>query len=67
VSELSKITGIPASALFYKRKDWREDDPEEKRLSETSKKMFLALDVVATVDNHRYYAMAVPLPPLPKY
>jgi hypothetical protein len=67
VAELSKITGIPASALFYKRKDWREDDPDEKRMSEKTKKMFLALDVVATVDNHRYYAEAEPLPALPKY
>lgn len=56
VEELSKITGIPARALFYKRTDWDETKPSETRMSAKTKDMFKKLEQVGTVDKHTFYA-----------
>ncbi|QQG38337.1 MAG: cell wall hydrolase [Candidatus Kaiserbacteria bacterium] len=59
VRELSKITYVPTSALFYKRTDWNEHDPKEERMSEKTKKLFKSLRVVGYVDKHSFYAKPI--------
>jgi len=56
VRHLSSITGIPSSALFYKRSDWDEYNPQERRMSDDTKEMFKSLKEVARVGNHTFYA-----------
>lgn len=58
VQSLSEASGIPASAEFYKRTDWDEDNPEETRMSERTKKMFRSLVKVGTIDHHTFYALS---------
>ena len=59
VKELSAITGVPQNALYYKRTDWNEHDPKEKRMSIETKAMFLELIKVAVVGLHTFYAEPV--------
>lgn len=55
VATLATLTGVPATSLFYKRTDWDEHNPEEKRMSEATKQMFLSFTAVKTIGNHTFY------------
>ncbi len=59
VRELSKITGLPASTLYYKRADWDENNPDETRMTEQTKAVFRALVWVKNIDKHAFYIDAV--------
>ena len=56
ISGLMLVTELPADTLYYKRTDWNEHDPDEKRMSENTKAMFCALTPVATIGAHTFYA-----------
>jgi len=56
VQSLSEASGIPASAEFYKRTDWDENDPKETRMSDRTKEMFRSLVKVGTIGEHTFYA-----------
>lgn len=58
IEELSKITGLPASTLYYKRADWDESDPNETRMSERTKQVFQSLIWVKNIDDHAFYIEA---------
>ncbi len=53
---LSRITGLPADTLFYKRADWDENDPGDTRLSPQTKEMFRSLTKVGEIGDHAFYA-----------
>lgn len=55
VSVLSGLTGIRPDSLFYKRTDWDEHNPDEKRMSEATKKMFQSFSVEKSIGNHTFY------------
>ncbi|GEM_PF-3448673 len=56
VQQLARDTGLPEHALFYKRADWDEYDPNEKRMSEGTKHMFRSLVRLMKIDAHMFYA-----------
>lgn len=53
---LSRITGLPADTLFYKRADWNENDAHETRMSAATKEMFRSLTKVGEIGDHAFYA-----------
>ncbi len=55
VAQLSAITGLPPETLFYKRADWREDDPNETRMTERTKQVFQSLIWLRNIGNHAFY------------
>lgn len=59
VKELSAITGLPASTLYYKRADWDENNPKEARMTEETKAVFRSLIWVKNIDKHAFYIDAV--------
>ena len=55
VRELSAITGLPPETQYYKRKDWDENDPNEIRMTERTKKVFQSLVWLMDIGNHAFY------------
>lgn len=55
VAQLSAITGLPPETLFYKRADWREDDPNETRMTERTKQVFQSLIWLKNIGAHAFY------------
>src|SRR3989338_5257380 len=55
VRELSAITGLPPETQYYKRKDWDENDPNETRMTERTKKVFQSLVWLMNIGNHAFY------------
>lgn len=55
VQTLSSLTKVRADSLFYKRTDWDENDPNEKRMGDTTKNMFKSFVVDETIDHHTFY------------
>lgn len=53
---LASSTGLPEDTLFYKRRDWDENDPRETRLSTHAKALFQALTKVGEIGDHSFYA-----------
>ncbi|MFZ2555980.1 MAG: cell wall hydrolase [Minisyncoccia bacterium] len=52
---LAEETELPLNAYYYKRTDWDENNPEEKRMSEKTKKMFQKLTKVREIGKHTFY------------
>ncbi len=57
VQQLAKETGLPLDALYYKRSDLKENDPDETRMSKQSKDFFRSLSHVGDVGKHSFYAL----------
>src|SRR3989338_2823903 len=55
VRELSAITGLPPETQYYKRTDWNENDPNETRMTERTKKVFQSLVWLMNIGNHAFY------------
>lgn len=55
VAALAEQSEIPARAYYYKRTDWDENDPEEKRMSKATKEMFQKLKNVGVIGSHTFY------------
>lgn len=55
VAQLSAITGLPPETLFYKRADWNEHDPNEKRMTERTKEVFKSLIWLKNIGEHAFY------------
>jgi hypothetical protein len=56
IHELAKQTGLPLNTLHYKSIDLDENNPDEKRMSENSRKFFRSLLPVGIIDKHGFYA-----------
>ncbi len=56
LSLLGFMLQLPEGVLYYKRSDWNEHNPEEKRMSEKSKEMWRTkLTPVKIIGNHTFY------------